>query len=540
MHKMWKMFKFLPKEGFSFRIKGKGKMKEFIKKNKVNLVVMLCYSIITFIILLFHESWRDEAQAWLIARDLNIIDIFRQMKYEGHPVIWYLILVPFAKLGLPYVTVKIVSWLISNIAVWLILKKAPFNLILKILFIFSMPMIYLYPSISRSYCLIPLAITIVAIYFGQRHEKPIQYILSILFLANTHVIMYGMVGILLLLFYIEELLQNRKTNSKEQKKKVYISLIVIIVGLILTLIPIIISMLTNTDVSLTSNTSIFEDTKLKMENAYEKIMTGCFGENELILKIVAIALIILLCYEIRYHFKNALIIICTEGLQFLIYTYVYMGSEQRVSTLILLMMFIFWVQSNNKINKGNISETEKELINNQKYIKKQRRKARLTDIAEYILVFVLIINVVNGMVAVNKEIKTTYSSSYETAEWIKENLEDDSIFICTNMPLSSAIIPYIDKEVFWSPQTLDYFSFTSWDENYRTGYSLRDLQKRVKDNFEADQNLYLIYTYDFDEMTMNFLEIQGYITEIFESDVSVQEEYTIYKIEQKFMLAESI
>ena len=499
-------------------------MKEFIKKNKINLVVMLCYSIITFITLLFHESWRDEAQAWLIARDLNIIDIFRQMKYEGHPVIWYLILVPFAKLGLPYVTVKIVSWLICNIAVWLILKKAPFNLILKILFIFSMPMIYLYPSISRSYCLIPLAITIVAIYFGQRHEKPIQYILSILFLANTHVIMYGMVGILLLLFYIEELIQNRKTNSKEQKKKVYISLIVIIVGLILTLIPIIISMLTNTDVSLTSNTSIFEDTKLKMENAYKEIMTGCFGENELILKIVAIALIILLCYEIRYHFKNALIIICTEGLQFLIYTYIYMGSEQRVSTLILLMMFIFWVQSNNKINKDNTSKIEK----------------KLTNIAEYILVFVLIINVVNGMVAVNKEIKTTYSSSYETAEWIKENLEDDSIFICTSMPLSSAIIPYINKDVFWSPQTLDYFSFTSWDENYRTGYSLRDLQKRVKDNFEADQNLYLIYTYDFDEMTMNFLEIQGYITEIFESDVSVQEKYTIYKIEQKFMLAESI
>ena len=500
-------------------------MKEFIKKNKVNLVVMLCYSIITFIILLFHESWRDEAQAWLIARDLNIIDIFRQMKYEGHPVIWYLILAPFAKLGLPYIFVKIVSWLICNIAVWLILKKAPFNLILKILFIFSMPMIYLYPSISRSYCLIPLAITIVAIYFGQRHEKPIQYILSILFLANTHVIMYGMVGILLLLFYIEELIQNRKTNSKEQKKKVYISLIVIIVGLILTLIPILISMTTNTDVSLTSNTaSIFEDTKLKMENAYKEIMTGCFGENELILKIVAIALIILLCYEIRYHFKNALIIICTEGLQFLIYTYVYMGSEQRVSTLIFLMMFIFWVQSNNKINKDNTSKIEK----------------KLTNIAEYILVFVLIINIANGMDAVNKEIKTTYSSSYETAEWIKSNLEDDSIFICTSMPLSSAIIPYINKDVFWSPQTLDYFSFTSWDENYRTGYSLRDLQKRVKDNFEVDKNLYLIYTYDFNEETMSFLEEQGYITKMYESNIAEKEEYTIYKIEQKFMLAESI
>lgn len=515
-------------------------MKEFVKKNKINLVVMLCYSIITFIILLFHESWRDEAQAWLIARDLNIIDIFRQMKYEGHPVIWYLILVPFAKLGLPYIFVKIVSWLICNIAVWLILKKAPFNTFIKILFIFSMPMIYLYPSISRSYCLIPLAITLVAIYFGQRHEKPIQYILSILFLANTHVIMYGMVGILLLLFYIEELIQNRKTNSKEQKKKVYISLIVIIVGLILTLIPILISMTTNTDVSLTSNTSIFENTKSKMENAYGKIMTGCFGENELILKIMAIALIILLCYEIRYHFKNALVIICTEGLQFLIYTYVYMGSEQRVSTLILLMMFIFWIQNDKKEKTVNINKNEKELVNNQKYLKRQKRKEQLTNAAEYILVFVLIINIVNGIDAVNKEIKTNYSSAYETSKWIKDNLEDDSIFICTSMPLSSAIIPYIGKDVFWSPQTLDYFSFTTWDEDYRTGYSLRDLQKRVKDNFETDQNLYLIYTYDFNEETMSFLEEQGYITKMYESNIAEKEEYAIYKIEQKFMLAESI
>lgn len=516
-------------------------MKEFIKKNKINLIVMLCYSVITFIILLFHESWRDEAQAWLIAKNLNIIDIFRQMKYEGHPVIWYLILVPFAKIGLPYITVKIVSWLICNITVWLILKKAPFNIFIKILFIFSLPMIYLYPAISRSYCLIPLAITLVAIFFGKRHEKPIQYILCILFLANTHVIMYGMVGILLLLFYIEELIINRKINTREQKKKIYISLIIIVLGLILTLIPIIISTLTNTDVSLTSNsTSIFNDTKLKIQNAYNNIMTGCFGENELILKIVIIALIILLCYEIRYHLKNALILICTEGFQFLIYTYIYMGSEQRVSTLILLIMFIFWIQNNKKIETSSINKASQKLLDNQSQLKRKEIKTKIVNFAEYLLVFVLIINIAQGIYSVDVEVKTNYSSSYETAKWIKENLEEDSIFICTSMPISSAIMPYINKNVFWSPQILDYFSFTTWDENYRTGYSLKDLQKRVKENFKLDQNLYLIYTYDFNEETMEFLEEQGYLTKIFESEVAEKEEYTIYKIEQKFMLAESI
>ena len=106
--------------------------------------------------------------------------------------------------------------------------------------------------------------------------------------------------------------------------------------------------------------------------------------------------------------------------------------------------------------------------------------------------------------------------------------------------ISSAIIPYINRDAFWSPQTLDYFSFTTWDENYRTAYSLRDLQKRVKENFQENQNLYLIYTYDFNEETMKFLEEQGYLVNIFESNESVNEEYRIYKIEPKFLLAESI
>ena len=43
MYKMWKMFEFLPKEGFSFRIKGKDKNERICKKeqNKFSSNVML-------------------------------------------------------------------------------------------------------------------------------------------------------------------------------------------------------------------------------------------------------------------------------------------------------------------------------------------------------------------------------------------------------------------------------------------------------------------------------------------------------------------
>lgn len=73
-------------------------MKEYIKKNKFNIIITVIYAIITLVIIMYHENWRDEAQSWLIARELGLIDIFKQMKYEGHPALWYLILAPFAKL----------------------------------------------------------------------------------------------------------------------------------------------------------------------------------------------------------------------------------------------------------------------------------------------------------------------------------------------------------------------------------------------------------------------------------------------------------
>ena len=39
-----------------------------------------------------HEMWRDEMQAWLIARDApSVFELFTILKkYEGHPSVWHL------------------------------------------------------------------------------------------------------------------------------------------------------------------------------------------------------------------------------------------------------------------------------------------------------------------------------------------------------------------------------------------------------------------------------------------------------------------
>ncbi len=79
----------------------------------------------------YHEKWADEAQAWLIARDLDLKTIwFHELRYEGHPGLWHTILwmaqhvfhAPYAALG--YIGV---AFAIAGVAV--LVFKAPFPVV---------------------------------------------------------------------------------------------------------------------------------------------------------------------------------------------------------------------------------------------------------------------------------------------------------------------------------------------------------------------------------------------------------------------------
>src|SRR4030065_1367587 len=93
--------------------------------------LILLYSAIQVVLLIHHEPWEDEAQAWLIARDLDIVSIFKQMAYEGSPALWHMLLLPFAKTGLPYMSEFILHLIIAIAAVTVFVLYAPFSRVTK-------------------------------------------------------------------------------------------------------------------------------------------------------------------------------------------------------------------------------------------------------------------------------------------------------------------------------------------------------------------------------------------------------------------------
>jgi len=144
------------------------------------------YAIVTGILICAHELWRDEAQAWLIARDSpGILELLRMGGYEGSPMLWHLLIMPFAKLGLPFISMQLVNWVLAIATAYLFLSNAPFSFKSRLLFLFGYFMAYEYSGLARSYMLFVFILFLSATYYRRRFQQPYRYAVIVAFLAQA-------------------------------------------------------------------------------------------------------------------------------------------------------------------------------------------------------------------------------------------------------------------------------------------------------------------------------------------------------------------
>ncbi len=118
------------------------------------LPALLGYAALVLILLLRHEMWQDEWQAWLIARDsLCLPDLFWNLRYDGHPALWHLGLFLVTRVTHAPLGMQLLHLLAATAAVYVFLKYAPFTRLQKILFILGYFPFYEYAVISRNYAL---------------------------------------------------------------------------------------------------------------------------------------------------------------------------------------------------------------------------------------------------------------------------------------------------------------------------------------------------------------------------------------------------
>lgn len=178
-----------------------------MKKETILTIAFVVF--IAFIKFFFHEFWKDEWQAWLVARDMSLFNMIGFLNYEGHPSLWYLYLKPFTWLS-AYVDESFLlnfAHLIPIIfCTYLLFLKTSLPLFFKILIALSYFYCFEYGVINRGYILV-CAISLLSV-LALLENKMLTFSLALFLLCQTEI--YGvLIGFALLYhFYVNNGFKN--------------------------------------------------------------------------------------------------------------------------------------------------------------------------------------------------------------------------------------------------------------------------------------------------------------------------------------------
>ena len=135
-----------------------------------------------------HEPWADEAQAWELAKWLNLKSLFgTYIHYECTPGLWHLLLWLLARMHVTYAGMHWISGAIALGSMALLTLKAPFPLPLRLLLPFTYFFVFQYAVVARSYVLFPLILFALACIWPSRQKRSFAVAMLLGLLANVSV-----------------------------------------------------------------------------------------------------------------------------------------------------------------------------------------------------------------------------------------------------------------------------------------------------------------------------------------------------------------
>lgn len=512
-------------------------MAQWVQKRRYEILLLLIFLWVNILVGSKHEMWRDEAQAWLVVRDLDMGGIFRQLQYEGHPWLWYLILLPFAKLGAPYPIILWISMGMMAVAAWIFLMRAPLALWAKAACIFSAAFVYYLPVISRSYALIPPMLMLVADWYDRRHSRPIAYAILLGLLSQIHVLLCGLVGALMLFWTVEHWLLWKKKSVQLKGFLVALGIMLASVAGLGMLIP---STSLNQQVSQNQvglSGGVVENVKKAVMTLEEWQSTQTritlYQTDSMYYRLITLAiflcLLILTVNWFRRAPKAAGIFFISLAWQVILYSYIYFLSPQR--SIIIFWQFIFaaWISME---NQGEVTALKPRQQLDRR-VEGQLRQA----MSAVILVFaVLTFSKTYADVRFEVSDQGIYSASQEAAQYIRTSLPEDSIIIMESENYVGAVAAYFDKGKFYNPIRGNYENFVSFDGNGRNWSRYGNLREAVEVLHARDETIpvYLMVPHAYAESAKEMAE-RSAITlheekEWMNSAIPV-ETYWLYRIE---------
>jgi hypothetical protein len=356
-------------------------------------------------------------------------------------------LLPFAKLGLPFCTIKIIPIISAILTGYLLLRKSPFNRITKVCVLFSTTFLYYMPVIARPYSLMPLLITIISILNKNKEKYPILYGVILAMLANTHILMLPLAGMLFLYNYENEFVYNRKKWSKEEKKKIYIGIVIAGLGMLFMAIQAILGYVYSTVKYSDLSGTIFYKTITVFQRIIYFVVGVKYVKKTCIL--VVLASIIFILHSIFISPKHGVIFLMSFLCFLFVHVFIWSAVlNQRAGIAFLLIYYYAW---------------------NYRYDVKNENKNKiyfaLSKTVTVILFLMSALAIPNTYEIIKTDIERPYCTGKEVANYIKENINEGAVFLSNNSSYNAPIIAYLDNDNYEFYEVFEErnYSFKTWD-----------------------------------------------------------------------------
>ncbi|WP_157151265.1 hypothetical protein [Brachyspira sp. SAP_772] len=443
-------------------------------KQKVSVLIFKYLFFIFYIVFIIvgiyhHEPWRDEGQAWLIARDLSLLDIFLQTGPDGHPFLFFFIIKSFTFLPF-YPTLHIINAIFMLISVYFLLfKNIKYGWLTQFFMIFNIMVMYEYPVVARNYGLAFMLYIFILYVYEYKYIKTTRYVILIGLLMNTTVVGTS-IAFVESFFFIYKILS--KKNNIFLKKKMR-DIIILYFFLSLILYQVLIMMYNRSGIfSFIKNIEHFYYLAL-----FIVVFSACLFGLIIYLKINNKFVLPKISYKKEFIFKLFLTLVFLFSINAF-----YKLADRHVFLFIMYLIFLV-----NYYNKNQSSSFRLNLS----------------------ILFVCIICYLYYF-DINRyiyDIKNDFSFSNKAVQYIRENNYDDKekyIIIVNNLHyLSGSISPYFKEKIIYDTGLERYMSFSDWIVK-------RKQNKHNNTNFITNMSSKTIISLDYENNGLKYIKLTNF------------------------------
>ncbi|NOY75001.1 MAG: hypothetical protein GXP32_04325 [Kiritimatiellaeota bacterium] len=413
--------------------------------------IFLLYAGFTFALVIYHEPWMDEGQAWLIARDLSISGVFSQMQYEGTPALWHFLIMPLAKSGLPYFSMRLLHYIIALVIVWIALFKSPYPIYLKVVLVFSFMLGFEYVVVARNYSISLLLIFILAHLHDGRLKSPWIYAVSLGLLFNTNVHSFGLAAAMTAGFIYALCRESGKSNSR----KILFCAIPLVAAFLAMLQ--LISSPDNIHFGMFQNFDL-EALFVALVDGFTAVdFQGCVADGVLSLLLLSLFWFVYVLWRER-AFHPLMVMISSYAWLFYIFVFKHSGSFRHHVFLLITVLYCLWI------------------------LLSSSPKMKHRDGLCWAFSLPLLCSIWVTLNFAILEFQGPFSRSSDVAEYIKDSGSTYQSFVCHQSYYACGILPYRPERKFWYPDIRSYGTFITWNKDFRENQNilLGDILRRVR------------------------------------------------------------